>query len=181
MTKSERYQQRIQACNREQLLALWHQKQEGTLSTFWKPGKFLEYVLLRAFEIEGAIVTYPFDVPECGKIVEQIDGAIRIGDLYALVECKDYGDAPVDFVPIAKLRNILIKRHASVFGMVFSMSNYTEPVEISLRHVHPQMIILWGRGEIEHCMENGVFMEFFRKKYKSAIERCEYNDPCGLI
>ena len=103
MTRAEQYQKRIQACNREQLLSLWHQKQEGTLSAFWKPGKFLEYAIIRAFEIEGATVTYPFDVPESGKIVEQIDGAIRIGDLYALVECKDYGDAPVDFCPNCKV------------------------------------------------------------------------------
>lgn len=181
MTKAEQYQARIQRCNRAKLLALWRKKQEGRLSSFGKPGKFFEYAILRAFELEGAIVTYPYDVPESGKVVEQIDGVIRIGDLYSLIECKDYSDAPLDFVPIAKLRSILAKRHASVFGMVFSMSNYTESAEISLRHIHPQMIILWGRGEIEHCIENGCFIDFFTQKYKSAIERCEYNDPCVLI
>jgi hypothetical protein len=183
MTKAERYQAQIQACNKRQLRTLWHKKQRGTLDTaFWKKGKFLEYAILRAFELDGAKVTYPYSVKENGKVVEQIDGAIRIGDLYALVECKDSDEtAAIDTAPIAKLRGILAKRHASVFGMMFSMSNYTDAAEINIKHIHPSMIILWGRGEIEHCMENGCIMDFFVQKYKSAVERCEYNDPCGLI
>lgn len=84
--------------------------------SFWKKGKVLEYVVLRAFEIETekyenrGSVTYPYDVfaPNNSvyvKPIEQIDGAVHVDELYALVECKDYSGVKINIEPLAKMRN----------------------------------------------------------------------------
>ena len=42
------------------LLRLWNSHKDGSISAedkaFWKDGKLLEYIILRAFELEGASV-----------------------------------------------------------------------------------------------------------------------------
>jgi hypothetical protein len=52
------YQQRIAAYDRRQLLNLWAQIQLGETPD-WAPGKAFEYLVMRAFELEGAAVTHP--------------------------------------------------------------------------------------------------------------------------
>jgi hypothetical protein len=68
------YQQRIAAYGHTQLLTLWEEIQADD-TPGWEPGKAFEYLVIRAFELEGATVTYPFSVRLGGTIVEQIDGA----------------------------------------------------------------------------------------------------------
>ena len=53
------------------------------------PRSPLEYLVIRAFEVEGAPVTYPYTVFVGGTVVEQIDGAVYTDGLSCLVECKD--------------------------------------------------------------------------------------------
>ena len=43
----------------------------------WPPGLALEHAILRAFELDGAEVTWPFVVELDGLTVEQIDGAVH--------------------------------------------------------------------------------------------------------
>jgi hypothetical protein len=47
------YQQRIAAYDRVQLLNLWAQIQAGETPD-WAPGKAFKYLVMRAFELEGA-------------------------------------------------------------------------------------------------------------------------------
>lgn len=167
----------------DSLLTLWNQKREDKIDpNEWASGKLFEYIILRAFELEGAEVTYPYFVYYHEEIVEQIDGAIRIGNQVMLVECKDYSDnRKINIDPLAKLRNQLLRRHASVFGMFFSASGYTEPVEDLVKFMGPQMIILWTMEDIDYCMENHCFVNCFYAKYKYAVEQCEYNFKFGAF
>lgn len=53
----------------------------------WPPGKALEYLILRAFELGGASVTCPYTVTHSGMVVEQIDGTVYYEHLSCLIEC----------------------------------------------------------------------------------------------
>ena len=55
----------------------------------WDSGKAFEYLILRAFELEGASVQYPYRISMQDEIVEQIDGAIHADGISAIVESKD--------------------------------------------------------------------------------------------
>ncbi|NJM49276.1 MAG: hypothetical protein HC860_26425 [Alkalinema sp. RU_4_3] len=83
------YQQRSAICDYPQLLELWTAIQTGD-TPGWDPGKAFEYLVIRAFELEGAAVTYPFSVNLGGTIVEQIDGAIYSDGLSCLVEYRTH-------------------------------------------------------------------------------------------
>lgn len=110
------YEENIRGLDKEQLQMLWTRHAQGTFDKdFWKSGKLLEYFVLRAFEIEGAKVTYPYSVRAGAKKfeLEQIDGAIHIDGFHCLTECKDYAKNSIDVVPLAKMRNQLARRHLS--------------------------------------------------------------------
>lgn len=181
MSKESEYKDAIKSYdNHDALLRLWKQKKKGEIDgTKWPEGKLFEYIMLRAFELEGAEITYPYTVNFHEDVVEQIDGAIKIDSHYILVECKDYSKEKINIDPIAKLRNQLLRRHSSVFGMFFSASGYTDPVEDLIKFMAPQMIILWNIDDIDYCMEYGKFVDCFYWKYKYAVERCEYNIRYG--
>jgi hypothetical protein len=54
----------------------------------WEPGRAFEYLVLRLFELDGAIVRWPYEVDLHGHVVEQIDGAVKVAGLHGLLECK---------------------------------------------------------------------------------------------
>lgn len=181
MATEAEYKNKIQSYRQFGLKRLWRKKRQNCLDDdFWESGKLLEYAILRAFELEGAEVTYPYSVELQGEEVEQIDGAIKVGSLYSLIECKDYSQIPINITPLAKLRNQLLRRHASIFGMFFSMSDYTNPAEMLVQYMSPQMIILWSAEDIDYCMEHSCFIPCLRQKYKMAIENCEFHYQYSL-
>lgn len=148
--------------------------------SFWKDGKLLEYIVLRGFEIEReGCVTYPYEVydedVEYDGPIEQIDGAVHVDELHALIECKDYDKAKIKVEPLTKMRNQLARRHASVFGMFFTATKLTTPAEIQLKYMAPQLIIVWTKDDIEFCIKNGLFIPCMKEKYRNAIENCVYN------
>lgn len=195
MSKAEEYEQEIRKRkSHSSLLKLWEDhKKNGFDDSFWKKGKVLEYVVLRAFELEidksapelekmgcARNVSYPYDVEapdyfEYKMTIEQIDGAIHIDGLHALVECKDYSNSKISIESLAKMRNQLARRHGSVFGMFFSTSGYSTPAEILVSYMAPQLIILWTIQDIEYCLKNERFIKCMKEKYRKAIENCEYN------
>jgi hypothetical protein len=79
----------------------------------WDPGKAFEYMVPRVFELDGARVRWPYDIWLHGHKVEQIDGAVQAAGLYCLLECKDEKDS-MPIIPVAKMRNQLMRRQASV-------------------------------------------------------------------
>jgi hypothetical protein len=140
----------------------------------WQAGKALEYFVLRAFELNGADIRYPYQVKIFNESVEQIDGAIHHQHLSCLVECKDEKDK-INIEPIAKLRNQLHRRPAGSIGCIFSVSSYTEPALILSRFAAPQAIILWEKDSIEFSLKNRSFCNSLTRKYQALIEEGDPN------
>lgn len=194
MPTENEYKDKIQGYDEGSLVMAWNEFRRNNKSEdFWAPGKFLEYSILRAFELELHIkddngypkhkgsVTYPFNVnypkladDECNSVLEQIDGAICVNGLYSLIECKDYTNK-VKAEPLTRLRNILSRRHGNLFGMFFSLSSYTAPAQIQVQFMAPQIIILWEAEDIDYCMKNRCFIDCMLWKYHQAIEQCDYS------
>ena len=149
MPTREEYQAQAQAMGWPELRALWNQiKIRDTPK--WAPGKAFEYLVLRAFDIHGADVRWPYPVSLYGQseIIEEIDGSVRVDGLYSLIESKDE-DGNIAIAPIAKLRNQLLRRPAGTFGMVFSSHGYTEAALQLAQFALPQAILLWtDRGRV---------------------------------
>jgi hypothetical protein len=136
----------------------------------WPPGKAFEHIVLRAFEIERtARVIWPFTVPLQGKVIEQIDGAVYVEGLPCLIETKDYDD-PLNIEPIAKLRNQLMRRPSGTMGLVFTMSNFTDPAKSLTRLMNPLSILLWDYHELRYGIENQVMCRGLVTKFMYAVE-----------
>jgi hypothetical protein len=181
MATAVEYEQKIKSLFHEGLNDLWDKCVNNTYDkTFWNEGKLLEYIVLRGFELElDGCVTYPFDVDDndvnYGGPIEQIDGAVHVGELHALVECKDYSIATIKVEPLAKMRNQLARRHGIMFGMFFTTTNVSTPAQIQVKFMAPQLIIIWGKRDIDYCIKNRCFIPCMRAKYRMAVEKCVYN------
>lgn len=180
-TRAEENEARIQGMTKAELLTLWGDIRDGRELKGWASGKAMEYLFLRAFQIEGATVRWPYSVgfPLDGTggrgFMEQIDGAIYIDSLCVLVETKDVeGDGKnkeKGIEPIAKLRNQLMRRPGSVIGVVFSRSGFSVPAKILAHFTAPQTILLWEGSEFEIGLRGGKLCEGMRLKYRYAVER----------
>lgn len=178
MASSEDYIAKIGTKNREELIALWNTRDSTTIKNDWDQGKVLEYTLLRAFELEGATIRWPYNVKigddKNGSVIEQIDGAIQFEHFYVLVECKDQQNA-VNIEPFAKMRNQLMRRPSAVIGCIFSTSGFTEPALVLSQFSAPQTILLWNGDEFEYCLENGCFIKGLKEKFRKATEEFVFN------
>ena len=187
MATAKESEQKIKQYCKHGIIKLWEEYLDNSYDkTFWQNGKLLEYIVLRGFEIErDGCVTYPYDVRDedmqYDGSIEQIDGAVHVDELHALVECKDYGKSNIKVEPLAKMRNQLARRHASVFGMFFSATDYTTPAQIQVKFMAPQLIILWSKEDIDYCIRNNSFIPCMKEKYRQAVENCEYIYPYGHI
>jgi hypothetical protein len=180
MTTESEYKIRIQAFSELELLDLWRNIQARDTQN-WATGKALEYLILRAFELEHAEVRYPYSVPMSNisinnskRDMEQIDGVVYTQGVACLIECKDYSDA-INFEPIAKLRSQLMRRPSATIASIFSMAGFTDPALTLLNFIHPQTILAWEKDEITYCLENNNFCNSLVKKYRKAIELGTYN------
>jgi hypothetical protein len=88
MTSGTEYESKILRYDWNDLFGLWKSIESGNTPE-WEPGKALEYLVLRAFQIEGAEIRWPYKVRMDGAEIEQIDGVIYSDGLACLVECKD--------------------------------------------------------------------------------------------
>src|ERR1700722_12583710 len=61
MPTGEEYESRIKKLNWNGLLKLWRAITAGD-TPGWEPGKALEYLILRAFDLDNAQVRWPFSV-----------------------------------------------------------------------------------------------------------------------
>ncbi len=164
------YENRIAKYDRAKLRRLWKLIEEGkTSGDGWEAGKALEYLVLRAFQIEGAEVRWPYDVELGDSIVEQIDGVIYTDGLACLVECKDWG-AKADIEPVAKIRNQLLRRPGGTIGIVFSRYGFTDPALTLARFTLPQAILLWTGEEIAFALERRYMRKALLAKYRRCIE-----------
>jgi len=169
MSTNAEYEKAIAQYNRDDLLDLWKLIEKGREIPEWESGKAFEYLILRAFQIDGVQVRWPYDVKLGEEIVEQIDGVVYIDTLSFLIECKDQS-ANVNFEPIAKLRSQLIRRPAGVTGVIFSRSEFTAPAVTLARFISPQTILLWSGAEVNYALQNRYMKQGLIEKYQHAVE-----------
>ena len=86
MTTAAQYEAKIQSLQWDDLRSLWEKiKQRNTPE--WDSGRAFEYLVIRAFQLDGAQVRYSYSVSFGeGEEVEQIDGAVHYSGLSCLVE-----------------------------------------------------------------------------------------------
>ncbi|MBD2592761.1 restriction endonuclease [Nostoc spongiaeforme FACHB-130] len=171
MTTDAEYQARIITYAWDDLKILWSEIKTKNTSNFWDEGKALEYLVLRAFQLDGAEIAWPYTVKIQDTIVEQIDGVVYTDGLACLIECKDTAKE-VNIEPIAKLRNQLLRRSATAIGSVFSRSGFTESAVTLTGFVAPQTILLWRGEEIEYSLTNQCICRFLVKKYRVCVQKC---------
>jgi len=159
----------IKKLNRAGLVRLWKQIKKGK-TPGWDAGKALEYLVLRAFELDGAKVVWPFDVASGGNTIEQIDGVIYVDGVAALLECKDYKDS-VNFEPIAKLRQQLARRPPSTIGCCVSKNGFTPEAMLLAERSSPQNVLLWHGDEIEFGLKKKRMGEGLLAKYRHSVEQ----------
>lgn len=182
---AERYVTAIEKlADRAALVEFWA-KIENNETPEFKDGKALEYFVLQAFKVEGAEVTWPYDirlseVDDDGteSTGEQIDGAIFVDGIHVLVESKHEKKTAkqtgrVDIEPIAKLRNQLLRRPALTVGVIFSMNGFTPAAKTLTRYIAPQTILLWDGNDIREALHNEHLglRGGLRKKLRWAVER----------
>ncbi len=168
----EEYASRVKAMGWSRLRAFHERLVEGRVEG-WEPGKAFEYLVLRAFELEGATVTWPYVIqlsaPESAGETEQIDGAIYSDGLACIVEAKDTSKS-MNIEPIAKMRNQLLRRPASTVGLIFSCGGFSSAATTLVKFVGPQAILLWKGGEVAHALKHRTFREGLQAKYRRAVE-----------
>ena len=169
MTKEAKYENMINSLQWDGLRSLWKGIEERQTPA-WDAGKAFEYLVLRAFQLDGAEVKFPYSVKLFDEEIEQIDGAIHISGFSCLVESKDFTDKKVDIAPIAKLRNQLLRRPTTTVGAVFSRTGFTDPARTLSRFLSPQAILLWDGNEIEYALNNEKICELLILKYRVCIE-----------
>lgn len=175
-SKDRQYiEQIIRYATHADLLTLWRAIAEKATPE-WPDGKALEYLVLRAFELEGAQVRWPFRVHVADEEVEQIDGVVYTDGLACLIECKDEAK-PVNVEPIAKLRNQLLRRPSATIGIIFASQGFTEPARILAGFVAPQTILLWSGVELSYALQHRFMRAGLLMKYHQCIERAlpDYN------
>lgn len=135
----------------------------------WSSGKALEYMLVRAFDLSGADVVYPYN-NNVLTAQEQFDGFVSVKELGAgfLIECKDW-QANVAFDELAKLHGRLSYRTSSTYGIFLSRTGFTASAVEMMYMMHPHNILLWSFNEIDECFKNHKFLEALKYKYQYAM------------
>lgn len=162
------YRTRIRRLNRQGLQRLWKKICVGR-TPGWDAGKALEYLILRAFELDGAEITWPFAISVGPDTIEQIDGVVYVDGIAALIECKDYSK-PVNFEPIAKLRQQLARRPPAVIGCCIARSGFTMEALLLAERSSPQNVLLWHGDEIEFALRKSRFRKGLLAKYRHSVE-----------
>lgn len=168
VTRAADYAARIRLLDWEGLRDLWDRSSRGPVPG-WPAGRAFEHLVLRAFELDGATVRWPFTVTLGDSVVEQIDGAVYVGAFSCLVEAKD-SSAPVDIAVLAKLRTQLSRRPSGTLGLVFSRTSFTNSAIALARFFAPQTVLLWSGGEVEECLREERIVEALLAKYRECVE-----------
>ncbi|OCQ88824.1 hypothetical protein BCD64_03500 [Nostoc sp. MBR 210] len=170
MATAAAYEKMIKSLQWDGLRSLWHNI-ESRNTPEWDAGRAFEYLVLRAFELDGAEVKWPYRVKLFGEEVEQVDGVIYSSGLSCLVESKDFADGVnVDIAPIAKLRSQLLRRPGGTLGLVFSRTGFTDPARYLSYFSSPQTVLLWNGEEVKYALEKEAICEFLTLKYRGCVE-----------
>lgn len=157
----------------DELDRLWQQVQiRTTADKGWPSGKAFELLLLQAFALEGADVTWPYTVNLFGSLIEEIDGVVHLPNshLSVLIEAKDH-ETGVNISPIVKMRSQLQRRPGGIIGSVFSVGGFTEPALTLTQFMAPQTILLWNAQDIDYALLKRNFVPSLQLKYRYCIEQ----------
>lgn len=168
MNEAQAFVGRIRTLGWKGLRALWRSILARETPD-WPPGKAFEYLVLRAFECDGAEVRWPYPVEQAGQVVEQIDGSIRTDGLWCLVESKDTTE-PVNVEPLAKLRNQLLRRPSPTVGLLFSVGGFREAVVTLAGFVAPQTILLWYGEDVDYALRKSSICDPLLRKYRRCVQ-----------
>lgn len=175
MASDDDYQKRVAAYTWDDIDELWLAISGGD-TPGWDDGKAFEFLVLRAFELSGAEVYWPYSVDfrEANNI-EQIDGMIIVDELAALIESKDRSKKTgekknINFEPIAKMRSQLSRRPSNLIGCIFSAGGYTESAQILINFTKPETILSWSGSEVAYCISRRNFTGFLKIKYRKCMQ-----------
>lgn len=168
MPPHSRYVQWIRVLDWHGIQEMWNSVLLGA-TPGWEPGRAFEYLILRAFELDGARVRWPYTVDIHGHVVEQIDGAVYAGGLSCLVEAKDTSGA-VSFEAVAKLRHQLSRRPAGVIGLLFSRNDFTRPAVTLAGFLAPQNVLLWSGEDLTVALRQRRMIGALEAKYRRCVE-----------
>ena len=169
MAQPTLYETLIGSMDYEGLRKLWHQIVSRRTRFPWNPAKAFEYLVIRAFQLDGATVQYPYEVKRNDITVEQNDGVVYAGGLACLVESKDHS-RPINFDPIAKLCTKIMRRPAGTVGLLFSRCGFTVPAVELTRSLGPHTILLWYGDEVGEALNREVFVHALKAKFRRYVE-----------
>jgi len=169
MSDHSDYVDEIRKLNRDQLRSLWNRIEAGH-TPGWPPGRAFEHLVLRAFELDGAEVVWPFEVYLDDAVVEQVDGAVYAGDLSCLVEAKDTSTR-TDVGVLSKVRTALARRPSTTLGLVFSRTGFTSAAMSLARFFSPHTVLLWTGDEVSYLLNHGNMVAALRTKYRECVEQ----------
>ena len=160
-----------QGWGRNDLVRIWDDIKARNQVVGWADGKAFEYLIIRAFQLEGLSVRWPFQVvyPQKFGTMEQLDGVVYLGDRPFLVESKDLSE-PAAIESVAKLRFRLEARPPGTMGILFSVRNFSLPTEVFTQFASPLNVILWGSRDIDFALPAGSMEDGLRKKLEYANE-----------
>jgi hypothetical protein len=161
MNRNTEYEKKISEYGWDALLSLWKQIEDRKSDSEWGAGRAYEYLILRAFQLDGLKVRWPYNVGG----LEQIDGVVYSDGIAFLIECKDHVE-PVNIEPIAKLNHQLSRRPPNAMGIVFSYSGFTD----SAVRLTPPRILLWQGDEVSYAIRKRYMRGGLMEKYCHCIE-----------
>ncbi|MBB4637987.1 hypothetical protein [Longimicrobium terrae] len=153
------------------LIALWRRIQSGERIAGWGRGKVFEYLVIRAFQLEGAVIRWPFQVsyPQRFGTMEQHDGFVYVRDRAFLIESKATAEAP-GIEAVAKLRFRLEARPPGTMGLLFSVATFSEPTEVFTQFASPLNVLLWTGKDVDLALRTGRMRSGLEQKLRFANE-----------
>lgn len=168
--RSTDYREQVLALDSTGVHRMWQVVYQGDNLVGWPPGKAVEYLVLRAFQLEGAEVSWPYEVRQNGVLLEQIDGAVYFDGLACLVEAKVW-KRQVDYSVIAKMKAQLLRRPMMTLGAVFQIGTFSQAA-VSLTHLlPPPNVLLWDGDDLDWALECGALRTGLKLKLRHAIEQ----------
>lgn len=158
--------------SRDDLLRIWARIKARQPIPGWPQGKPFEYLVVRAFDLEGLRIRWPYAVTYRQKlgIVEQNDGFIYLGDRPFLVESKDLSD-PLEVESVAKLRFRLESRPPGTMGVLFNSSRFSLATEVFAQFAVPLNVVLWRGQDFDYALPIAQMAAGLQAKLDAATER----------
>jgi len=157
---------------REDLIRIWENLQARQPVKRWEAGKAFEYLVVRAFEIDGLRARWPYAVTYRQKlgIVEQNDGLVYLGERAFLLESKDHTDA-LAIEAVAKLRFRLESRPPGTMSVLFTARSFSLATEVFSQFAAPLNVILWRGQDLDYALRRGSMASGLQAKFEAATER----------